>query len=406
MSTAESSNPKIIDLINKKEDGSKPFVSIEFFPPRTETGVKNLYARMERMKASIDPLFSDVTWGAGGSTADLTVDIAKQLKKTGHVANMHMTCTNMEKDGDPKKAVHSALETAKNNGIVNIVALRGDPAHGQEEWTAADGGFTCALDLVEYIRENFGSDFGISVAGYPEGHPNAISLVEDPSTMSESEKGRSSTDDEGKVYTCLDDDYKKEMDYLKKKIDAGADFIITQMFFDTKVFGTFVEDCKKWGINCPVVPGLMCINAYAGFVKMTKFCKTRVPTELRAKMDSLKDDPDAIKAFGIEFGIQMCQDLTEIGVHVLHFYTLNLEKTTYGILDGLGYNVSGSADDSDEKTMIAKGSAWARVGDKVKTTEGVEGTVTAIESDGTATIEFEGETPTVTLKKEEYSKVF
>ena len=177
---------------------------------------------MERMKASINPLFSDVTWGAGGSTAELTLDIANQLKKTGHVANMHMTCTNMEKDGDPKKAVHSALQTAKDSGIMNIVALRGDPAHGQEEWTAADGGFTCALDLVEYIRENFGSEFGISVAGYPEGHPNAISLVEDPSTMTEAEKARSSTDDEGKVYTCRDEDYKKEMDYLKKKIDAGG----------------------------------------------------------------------------------------------------------------------------------------------------------------------------------------
>jgi len=403
MST-DISNPKIIDLIKKKEDGSKPFVSIEFFPPRTETGVKNLYSRMERMKKSINPLFSDVTWGAGGSTADLTIEIAQKLRDTGHVANMHMTCTNMEKDGDPKKAVHDALQTAKNNGIMNIVALRGDPAAGQEEWKAADGGFTCALDLVEYIRENFGSEFGISVAGYPEGHPNAISLVEDPSTMTESEKARSSTED-GKVYTCLDDDYKKEMDYLKKKIDAGADFIITQMFFDTKVFGTFVEDCKKWGINCPIVPGLMCINAYGGFVKMTKFCKTRVPTELRAKMDSLKDDPDKVKAFGVEFGIQMCEDLIKIGVDVLHFYTLNLEKITYGILGGLGYDVKGSVDESDAQTMIAKGSAWARVGDKVKTSEG-EGTVTAIDSDGSATVEFSGEATNATFKKGEYEKVF
>lgn len=402
--TTATSNPKIIDLIKKKEDGSKPFVSIEFFPPRTETGVKNLYSRMGRMKESINPLFSDVTWGAGGSTADLTLEIAQQLRETGHVANMHMTCTNMEKDGDPKKAVHDALETAKNNGIVNIVALRGDPAAGQEEWKAADGGFTCALDLVEYIREKFGSEFGISVAGYPEGHPNAISLVENPSTMSESEKARSSTED-GKVYTCLDDDYKKEMDYLKKKIDAGADFIITQMFFDTKVFGTFVSDCRKWGINCPIVPGLMCINAYGGFVKMTKFCKTRVPADLREKMESLKDDPDKVKAFGVEFGIKMCEDLIEIGVDVLHFYTLNLEKITYGILSGLGYNVKGTVDESDAKTMIAKGSAWARVGDKVKTSQG-EGIVKSIDSDGSATVELQGESTTATFKKEEYSKVF
>jgi len=402
--SAATSTPKIIDLINKKEDGSKPFVSIEFFPPRTETGVKNLYSRMERMKKSINPLFSDVTWGAGGSTAELTLDIAQQLRDTGHVANMHLTCTNMEKDGDPKKGVHSALETAKANGILNIVALRGDPAAGQDEWKAADGGFTCALDLVKYIRENFGSDFGISVAGYPEGHPNAISLVEDPSTMTEAEEARSSTEG-GKVYTCRDDDYKKEMDYLKEKVDAGADFIITQMFFDTKVFGTFVKDCKTWGINCPIVPGLMCINAFGGFAKMTKFCKTRVPAELMAKMVSIKDDPDALKAFGVEFGIQMCQDLIEIGVDVLHFYTLNLEKITYGILTGLGYEVKGSVDESDAKTMTAMGSAWARVGDKVKTSQG-EGIVTAIETDGSATVEFSGEIAAATFKKDDYSKVF
>jgi len=397
-------NPKIIDLIKAKDKESKPFVSIEFFPPRTDSGVKNLYARMERMKESIDPLFSDVTWGAGGSTAELTLDIAQQLSSTGHVANMHMTCTNMEKDCDPKAAVYSALNSAKNKGINNIVALRGDPAAGQEEWKAADGGFTCALDLVKYIRANFGHEFGVSVAGYPEGHPNAISEVEDPSNMTESEKSRSSMEN-GKVYTCRDDDYKKEMDYLKKKIDAGADFVITQMFFDSKVFGSFVEDCRKWGINCPIIPGLMCINTYIGFRKMTKFCKTRVPKELHSKMELLQDDPDAVKAFGIEFGIQMCNDLIKIGVDVLHFYTLNLEKITYGILNGLGYEVKGSVDESDANTQQAKGSAWARVGDKVNTAYGV-GIVKAIENDGSASIEFDDESPSATVKKDEYVKVF
>lgn len=177
------------------------------------------------------------------------------------------------------------------------------------------------------------------------------------------------------------------------------------MFFDTKVFGTFVNDCKKWGINCPIVPGLMCINAYGGFCKMTKFCKTRVPADLRAKMDSLKDDSDAVKAFGVEYGIEMCKDLMKIGVDVLHFYTLNLEKITYGILSGLGYEVKGTADESDANTQQAKGSAWARVGDRVKTTHGV-GIVKVIESDGSATIEFEGDNPLVTVSKDDYSKVF
>lgn len=184
-----------------------------------------------------------------------------------------------------------------------------------------------------------------------------------------------------------------------------TDFIITQMFFDTKVFGTFMDDCRKCGINCPIVPGLMCINAYAGFCKMTKFCKTRVPEELRAKMDAIKDDAEAVKVFGVEFGIQMCQELIAIGVDVLHFYTLNLEKVTFGILQGLGYEVKGTVDESDAKDQVAKGSAWARVGDRVKTGSST-GIVQEIHSDGSATILVDEQSTPLTVKKEEYSKVF
>ena len=182
-----------------------------------------------------------------------------------------------------------------------------------------------------------------------------------------------------------------------------TDFIITQMFFDTKVFANFVEDCKKWGINCPIVPGLMCINAYAGFCKMTKFCKTRVPAALQAKMDSIKDDPDAVKAFGVEFGIAMCKDLSPL-IDVLHFYTLNLEKVTFGILAGLGYEVKSAADEADAASMVAKGSAWARVGDSVKTSKG-NGIVQEIGKDGSAVIALDGG-ETLTFKKEDYSKEF
>ena len=180
---------------------------------------------MDRMKGALSPLFTDMTWGAGGSTADLSLELALKLKNTGHVSNLHMTCTNIQSKGeevsDPKQAIHQALQAALDGGIRNIVALRGDPPAGEEEWKATEGGFTCALDLVKYMRETFGDQFGISVAGYPEGHPNAISEVADPSTLSDAEKGRSSVFD-GKTYCCLDADYKKEMDYLKEKVDAGA----------------------------------------------------------------------------------------------------------------------------------------------------------------------------------------
>jgi methylenetetrahydrofolate reductase (NADPH) len=177
---------------------------------------------MDRMLQNVKPLFTDMTWGAGGSTADLSLQLALYAKQHGHVSNLHLTCTNMEGiDGDPKKAVYDALQAAYAGGIRNIVALRGDPPAGEKEWKAADGGFTCALDLVIYIREHFHNDFGIAVAGYPEGHPNAISQVQSIDELSDSEKARASQFD-GITYVCKEEDYKKEMDYLKKKVDAGA----------------------------------------------------------------------------------------------------------------------------------------------------------------------------------------
>lgn len=399
-------DPKIIDILKRESESKIAHVSLEYFPPRSEQGVKNLHARMERMLRNTKCLYTDMTWGAGGSTADLSLDLALHLHRTGHVSNMHLTCTNMEKDGDPIKAVHEALQAAHDGGIRNIVALRGDPPEGEKEWTATEGGFACALDLVKYIRKEFGSDFGISVAGYPEGHPNRISelTAEEVKNMSESEKGRCCTH-EGVTYVCKDEDYKKEMDYLKEKIDAGGDFIITQMFFDSEVYKTFVNDCRKWGIDCPVVPGLMCINAYPGFKKMTKFCKTRVPKDLEEKMDSMKDDPHAVKKFGVEFGAEMCRSLLDFGVEILHFYTLNLEKVVYGITDELGIT-SGLIEQSNEKDakdMVAVGSAWARVGDTVKASAG-QGVVKEIKADGSAVVDIDGKA--VELAKGLYQKVF
>jgi methylenetetrahydrofolate reductase (NADPH) len=177
---------------------------------------------MDRMKETLQPAFTDVTWGAGGSTADLSLQLALYAHQTGHCSNMHLTCTNIQHfTGDPKQSVQEALQAAFDGGIRNLVALRGDPPAGENEWKITEGGFSCALDLVVFIREKFGNAFGISVAGYPEGHPNAISEVADPTTLSATEKLRASCFD-GITYCCLDADYAKEMDYLKKKIDAGA----------------------------------------------------------------------------------------------------------------------------------------------------------------------------------------
>ena len=178
------------------------------------------------------------------------------------------------------------------------------------------------------------------------------------------------------------------------------------MFFDVEVFKTFVKDCRTWGINCPVVPGLMCINAYAGFVKMTKFCKTRVPKELQAKMDSIKDDAAKVKEFGIEYGTTVCKDLMDSGlIEVLHFYTLNLEKVVYGVTDSLGFsdNAMALVNEKDAASMVAKGSAWARVGDEVECAHG-KGIVEELKSDGAAVIAIGDAKHTVA--KGDYKKVF
>lgn len=185
------------------------------------------------------------------------------------------------------------------------------------------------------------------------------------------------------------------------------------MFFDVAVFKKFVEDCREWGIKVPIVPGLMCINNYGGFKKMTKFCKTRVPEALGAKMEALKDDADAIKEFGIEFGSETVSSLMEFGVEVLHFYTLNLEKVVYGILDKLGLRQGAlaSTNEKDAASMVAVGSAWARVGDKVSSVYG-SGTVTEIRPSGAAVIRLEswllaeGQNPMAYLEKGNFKKVF
>jgi len=246
----------------------------------------------------------------------------------------------------------------------------------------------------------------------------------------------------------LDADYVKEIEYLKKKVDAGAgackqehcylgtrwvalslsshffclafffvvpDFIITQMFFDVGVYKQFVKDCRAAGITCPIVPGLMCINAYAGFKKMTGFCKTRVPAELESALEKIKDDATAVKEFGIEFGTQQCLQLLEgdDAPPVLHFYTLNLEKVVYGILEKLGLlSCAASVNESDAATQVATGSAWARVGDKVTS---IYGTGTVLEMDNAtaaATVQIDswimaaGQKPIAFLQKGQYKKVF
>jgi len=260
---ARSESPRIIDIVHGLQEDNKLFYSFEYFPPKTDAGVSKLQGKLERMSSfefkssnlHPKPLFMDVTWGAGGSTSDLTLKISSDIQAKWATAQMHLTCTNM-----PIEKVQVALEEAKKAGIRNIVALRGDPPKGAEKWEAIEGGFSYAVDLVRYIRKNYGDYFGISVAGYPEGHP-------------ESDGG-------------VDADVK----HLKDKLEAGADFAITQLFYDTDAYVAWVKKCREAGITCPLVPGIMPILTYGGFKRMTTFCKTHVPKDIADTLEAIKDD--------------------------------------------------------------------------------------------------------------------
>lgn len=278
---------KIIDLIRERAKADEKWFSVEFYPYKTTEGVYNLFDRCDQY-ADVKPLFADITWGAGGSTADMSLEIATALQNYICLeTQMHLTCTNMEKE-----AFASALIKCKENGIQNILALRGDPPRGQEKWTATDGGFEHAVDLVKFIREEHGDHFAICVAGYPEGHTEAES-------------------------------YDKDIEYLKQKVDAGADMIITQLFYDVKVFLDFVKDCRAEGIQCPIIPGIMPITSYQSMQKICKMSNTKVPPEVWANLEQLKDKPDEVKEYGTTYVANMCRKLLDSGVQGLHMYTMN-----------------------------------------------------------------------------------
>nr|CAB3497720.1 unnamed protein product [Digitaria exilis] len=300
---------KVIEKIQKAAADGRTVFSFEYFPPKTDDGVDNLLERMDRMVA-YGPTFCDITWGAGGSTADTTLKIAKSMQNLVCVETMmHLTCTNM-----PVEKIDHALQTIKSNGIQNVLALRGDPPHGQDKFVQVEGGFSCALNLVKHIKDKYDDYFGITVAGYPEAHPDEIKA-----------DGRAPPEA-----------YNRDLEYLKRKVDAGADFIITQLFYDTDIFLKFVNDCRQIGITCPIVPGIMPINNYNGFKRMTTFCKTKIPAEIIAALDPIKENDEAVKNYGIQLGTDMCKKILASGIKTLHLYTLNMDKSALAILMNLG----------------------------------------------------------------------
>lgn len=320
------------NLNNLAVDTTKPpTFSFEYFPPKTPAGVKTLYKRWFSMIKQ-GPEFIDVTWGAGGSTSDLTLKMCGDFTALfpDVEVNMHLTCTNIT----PEK-VKDALTAAKGLGIRNITALRGDPPAGQEKWESIEGGFECALDLVKHIRKEHGDYFGIAVAGYPEGHPDIIKEVTDIEKLSATEKKRL-VSREGKYYVCSDADFQDSLNYLKAKVNAGANCIISQLFFDEQCFIDFVDACRAAGINVPILPGIMPISKFAGFWRMTGFCKTRIPADMLAQLEAVKDDDKKTKELGIKLVADMAKKVWSSGrVKSLHFYTLNQTEAVYAIMKEL-----------------------------------------------------------------------
>ncbi|KNA25663.1 hypothetical protein SOVF_004500 isoform B [Spinacia oleracea] len=296
---------KVIDKIKAAEAENKSLFSFEYFAPKTENGVENLLETMERMVVQVHaPCFCDITWST--PTANVTMEIANRMQNSVCVeAMMHITCANM-----PVEKIDIALDTIKSNGLQNVLALRGDPPPGEDQFVPVEGGFSCALDLVKHMRSKYGDYFGIAVSGYPEAHPSVF----------------------GPDGVASPEAYASDLAYLKRKVDAGADLI----FFDTDIFLKFVKDCRQIGITCPIVPGIYPIIDYKGFLRMTGLCKTKIPEEISDALERIKDNEDAVRAYGIRLGTKMCKKILGSGVKHLHLYTLNKEESSLRILMNLG----------------------------------------------------------------------
>ena len=328
---------KIIDKINS----NKTCYSIEFFPPKTDDALASLdRSLLNFYSLDYKPMFIDLTWGAGGSTSEKTLELSKKWTKIPGVdVNMHITCTNMSIE-----KLDTSINQAAEAGLENLVLLRGDPPaiNGIEEWKAVNGGFTCALDLVTYVRQKWGDRFCISVAGYPEGHVDQIENISKHDVndimLSSSEKRRISVNpDTGDLSVCRDAKYWADIRYLKRKVEAGADLIITQLFFDVDIFLQFVQDCRSEGILCPILPGIMLIQNVAGFKRMTTMCKTKIPDDIWKRINQIDAMPEeeakeAVLVYGEELAKDMCQKLYEGGVRFFHLYTLNRERVAKRVI--------------------------------------------------------------------------
>jgi methylenetetrahydrofolate reductase (NADPH) len=284
--------------IRNRLNPSNPCFSFEFLPPKTDEGTANLLKTLEEL-APLEPDFVSVTYGAGGSTRDRTVELVTRIKQTtGIEAMAHLTCV-----GHTREELRDILQRLAAAKLDNVLALRGDPPQGQKAFVPVPGGFQYASELVRFIREE---DFNFCVGGacYPEGHVETHSREED-------------------------------LRHLKAKVDAGLDFVITQLFFDNAFYFDFVERARRAGINVPIVPGIMPITNYEQVQRFTRLCGATVPMRLSLQLERVKDQPEAVMQLGVAHATVQCMELLARGVPGIHFYTLNKSPATRMIVGAL-----------------------------------------------------------------------
>ncbi len=269
--------------------------SFEFFPPNTPEGKDKLSAATEEL-AALKPKFFSVTYGAGGSTRERTLDTVLDIRKMGYAAAPHISCV-----ASTHANIREWLQRYKDNGIKHLVALRGDLPSG----LAAAGEFRYANELVEFIRREFGDTFHIEIAAYPEFHPQAKSAQDDLANF-------------------------------KRKVDAGADSAITQYFYNADAYYRFVDACDKMRITIPIVPGIMPIGRFSQLARFSDACGAEIPRWMRKKLEAYADDAESIRAFGLDVVTALCEDLLKNGAPGLHFYTLNQAGLTKAVWQRLG----------------------------------------------------------------------
>ncbi len=283
---------KIKDILNNTRT-----ISCEFFPPRTEEGIPDVFSAAGRLKA-YKPDFVSVTYGAGGSTRAFTERITSELKEQSELEVMaHLTCV-----GQSKEEIHSVLERLDQTGIENIIALRGDPPRGETDFVPTTGGFQHATELIEHIQGNF--HMGVAAACYPEGHTESPNLNSD-------------------------------LEYVKQKVDKGAEFLITQLFFDNNDFFEFLNRAKSAGIDVPIIPGLLPILSAPQIRRFSTMCGASIPADLDRQLDKFADDDQGARALGIEHATKQVEELWDSGVPGIHFYVLNRSYSVSKILDNL-----------------------------------------------------------------------